>query len=372
MELLTLNPSLLNVQLCQAKGFVCEFCGNEKDIIFPFQLHKCQRCEGEHALLGAGPVGSRNPFPRPSVSLSWIDWKIAKPRRLSNVLSTDMREGEGGEQVQVFTHGAKGVEEEGGTELEQEGKTMHQKGGEEGGDGHHRKVYSKLGPLGERRVRREANLLKTLHIGRLKKRFSKGDGDSKSTEIQEEAAQEKKHFWNVAKLKVFSRSSPTRYREDGGNRSGNEDAEGRELHEGTEVQEDEEARRLAEDKEALEKRPQTEGLKLFRAQKVKAVLSRGRRVEEEEEEEGRHGESDGETDAAAEEGGATIITRKTWRGRNTRRARRITRGRKIRDLTEQESKSYGGASPERDAGGSQSRGSHGFGQGQTVSRREEG
>ncbi|XP_034035868.1 run domain Beclin-1-interacting and cysteine-rich domain-containing protein isoform X2 [Thalassophryne amazonica] len=31
--------------LCQAKGFVCEFCGNDKDIIFPFQLSKCQRCE---------------------------------------------------------------------------------------------------------------------------------------------------------------------------------------------------------------------------------------------------------------------------------------------------------------------------------------
>ncbi|KAI1891559.1 hypothetical protein AGOR_G00145040 [Albula goreensis] len=31
--------------LCQAKGFVCEFCGNDKDIIFPFELNKCQRCE---------------------------------------------------------------------------------------------------------------------------------------------------------------------------------------------------------------------------------------------------------------------------------------------------------------------------------------
>ncbi|KAG9343397.1 hypothetical protein JZ751_014378 [Albula glossodonta] len=31
--------------LCQAKGFVCEFCGNDKDIIFPFDLNKCQRCE---------------------------------------------------------------------------------------------------------------------------------------------------------------------------------------------------------------------------------------------------------------------------------------------------------------------------------------
>ncbi|XP_043985172.1 run domain Beclin-1-interacting and cysteine-rich domain-containing protein isoform X3 [Gambusia affinis] len=35
--------------LCQAKGFVCEFCNNDKDIIFPFQLSKCQRCEECHA-----------------------------------------------------------------------------------------------------------------------------------------------------------------------------------------------------------------------------------------------------------------------------------------------------------------------------------
>ncbi|XP_035772509.1 run domain Beclin-1-interacting and cysteine-rich domain-containing protein-like, partial [Neolamprologus brichardi] len=40
--------------LCQAKGFVCEFCGNDKDIIFPFHLSKCQRCEGEPSLLVAG------------------------------------------------------------------------------------------------------------------------------------------------------------------------------------------------------------------------------------------------------------------------------------------------------------------------------
>ncbi|KAK1343991.1 hypothetical protein QTO34_014549 [Cnephaeus nilssonii] len=32
--------------LCQAKGFICEFCQNEDDIIFPFELHKCRTCEG--------------------------------------------------------------------------------------------------------------------------------------------------------------------------------------------------------------------------------------------------------------------------------------------------------------------------------------
>ncbi|XP_057162620.1 run domain Beclin-1-interacting and cysteine-rich domain-containing protein isoform X8 [Ursus arctos] len=33
--------------LCQAKGFICEFCQNEDDIIFPFELHKCRTCEGK-------------------------------------------------------------------------------------------------------------------------------------------------------------------------------------------------------------------------------------------------------------------------------------------------------------------------------------
>ncbi|XP_063298892.1 run domain Beclin-1-interacting and cysteine-rich domain-containing protein isoform X3 [Pelobates fuscus] len=31
--------------LCQAKGFICEFCQNENDVIFPFELNKCRRCE---------------------------------------------------------------------------------------------------------------------------------------------------------------------------------------------------------------------------------------------------------------------------------------------------------------------------------------
>ncbi|XP_041070036.1 run domain Beclin-1-interacting and cysteine-rich domain-containing protein isoform X1 [Carcharodon carcharias] len=34
-----------NCMLCQAKGFICEFCGDGADIIFPFELHKCKRCE---------------------------------------------------------------------------------------------------------------------------------------------------------------------------------------------------------------------------------------------------------------------------------------------------------------------------------------
>ncbi|XP_072516430.1 run domain Beclin-1-interacting and cysteine-rich domain-containing protein isoform X2 [Salminus brasiliensis] len=45
-ELLRLGSAHVSgCMLCQAKGFVCEFCGNEKDIIFPYELNKCKRCE---------------------------------------------------------------------------------------------------------------------------------------------------------------------------------------------------------------------------------------------------------------------------------------------------------------------------------------
>ncbi|XP_072048930.1 run domain Beclin-1-interacting and cysteine-rich domain-containing protein-like [Amphiura filiformis] len=35
-------------QLCQAKGFICELCNNDQDIIFPFQLMKTYQCPGDH------------------------------------------------------------------------------------------------------------------------------------------------------------------------------------------------------------------------------------------------------------------------------------------------------------------------------------
>ncbi|KAK6320663.1 hypothetical protein J4Q44_G00097700 [Coregonus suidteri] len=45
-ELLKLGSAhVTGCVLCQAKGFVCEFCGNDKDIIFPFELNKCTCCE---------------------------------------------------------------------------------------------------------------------------------------------------------------------------------------------------------------------------------------------------------------------------------------------------------------------------------------
>ncbi|XP_072245455.1 run domain Beclin-1-interacting and cysteine-rich domain-containing protein isoform X1 [Leuresthes tenuis] len=50
--------------LCQANGFVCEFCGNDKDIIFPFQLSKCQRCEECHACYHRSCFRTGNDCPR--------------------------------------------------------------------------------------------------------------------------------------------------------------------------------------------------------------------------------------------------------------------------------------------------------------------
>ncbi|CAL8309715.1 unnamed protein product [Lota lota] len=50
--------------LCQAKGFVCEFCGNGKDIIFPFDLNKCQRCEECHACYHRGCFRAGKACPR--------------------------------------------------------------------------------------------------------------------------------------------------------------------------------------------------------------------------------------------------------------------------------------------------------------------
>ncbi|XP_016329968.1 run domain Beclin-1-interacting and cysteine-rich domain-containing protein isoform X2 [Sinocyclocheilus anshuiensis] len=49
-DLLRLGSShVTDCVLCQAKGFICEFCGNDKDIIFPYELSKCLRCEDCHA-----------------------------------------------------------------------------------------------------------------------------------------------------------------------------------------------------------------------------------------------------------------------------------------------------------------------------------
>lgn len=85
---------------------MCEFCGNDKDIIFPFELNKCERCEGEPPLVVGGLSAARS-----SPTPSWKDWKFPVPRRLARVLSQDRREGEGGEEEQEEEKGQKEEED---------------------------------------------------------------------------------------------------------------------------------------------------------------------------------------------------------------------------------------------------------------------
>ena len=49
-----LEPIVVNLRehvygcaLCQAKGFICEICMNEKDIIFPFEFEITNVCSGK-------------------------------------------------------------------------------------------------------------------------------------------------------------------------------------------------------------------------------------------------------------------------------------------------------------------------------------
>ena len=40
------TPYFQFYQLCLAKGFVCEYCKNGDDIIYPFEVKKCTQCPG--------------------------------------------------------------------------------------------------------------------------------------------------------------------------------------------------------------------------------------------------------------------------------------------------------------------------------------
>lgn len=376
-------------QLCQAKGFVCEFCGNEKDIIFPFQLNKCQRCEGEPSLLVAGLGGSRAHSHRPSLPLIWRDWKISKPRRLARALSQDRREGEGGEEDLELNRGVKSGEERadtaeetlgtggvfkdftpgklvkgnedeqeitGGTESERERETKSDKG-EEGGNGQHGEVYSteraKSKEKGDRHSRREKiNLLKVLHIERLKKNISKGDrrnSDSEtcsSLESLDEVGQEKKGRWKVSGLSSLTKGFSKRETE---HEQKTEVEEQIFLEKVTGTEEEGKAKKgPGENNEILDKgqtaeKPSTKNveeftlMKLLKPRQLLAVFSR----ESCKGEEDRNGESDIKREMDTEE--EVVVTRSTWRGRKTRRARR---GKKIWEETE--SQTEGGENAEID------------------------
>ena len=44
---INLREHVLTCTLCHAKGFICEICMNEKEIIFPFDLETTSVCQGE-------------------------------------------------------------------------------------------------------------------------------------------------------------------------------------------------------------------------------------------------------------------------------------------------------------------------------------
>lgn len=379
----SLTVAFLVPQLCQAKGFVCEFCGNDKDIIFPFQLNKCQRCEGEQL---AGLGGLRAPSPRPSNPLSWRDWKIPKPRRLATVLSQDRIEGEGGEEnvelgreveseeeggeMAEANQGGAGMinttipkriakafsmdkehskeqEVSGETDSEKEEDANCDEEGEEEGNVKHGKEKSKRSAMTWHTRRGRGNLLKALHIDRLKKNVSKGDRrDSESTESQDETGQEKKHLWKIPRLPGFTRGLSKEQR-DGGT-----EEEERVLEEVTRTQQEDRTRIEMEDDDEISdssqpgetdrasagKEEKFKLAKVLKAHQLPSVFIRGKSKGEED----RGGGSDEKREKAPEE----EKPQSNWRARKTRKARRLTRGKKIREDAEREREAEGGASGE--------------------------
>lgn len=385
---------------------MCEFCGNDKDIIFPFQLSKCQRCEGEPSLLVAGLGSYRAPSPsrRPSIPLTWRDWKISKPRRLAKALSKDRREGEGGEEdlelkLKQEENSAKQKESRDTTEEEISqafslGKLVkafsrHKDseeeeeitGGEECDRGREERRNSQSGEVCSKEranskeredghARREKlNLLKVLHIDRLKKSVSKRDSDSEtcsSMESLDEAGTGKasKGRWKMSGFASLAKSFSKRDSEDEQKREVKEeeiDAEserrllgkgGGTVEEGNaeiEVQEDDEMPDEGK-KGAAEKTESgaenVEKCEVKKRHQGSAVRSRKRsRLDED-----SGGGSDGKRELDTEEEGQkpAVETQSNWRARRTRKARRDTRGRQKREGAERATKKEGGERAESD------------------------
>lgn len=378
---------------------MCEFCGNEKDIIFPFQINKCQRCEGEPSLLVAGLGGSRAPSPRPSISHTWRDWKISKPRRLARELFKDRREGEGGEGgeedfepdqsqgamsgeerddtteggegkmkiLKAFTPGrlvkafsrSKSSEEEQetkeGTESEREEESKCDKGEEEGGnesEAHSRERVNSRERGDVHSKKEKVNLLKVLHMDRLKKSISKGDRkDSEgetcsSMESLDEVGQERKGRWKVSGLVNLTKNFSKRGTEDEGKADVKEE-EKMLLEKGTGTEEEVEVRMNTGDDDEISDKGQTAEtesagkftlIKSLKHNRLPGIFSSGRSRGEDDRSWGSDGKREGDT----EEEVSDSVTQANWRGRKTRKARRVSRGRNIRGGTEKESRTEGG------------------------------
>lgn len=298
---------------------MCEFCGNDKDIIFPFQLSKCQRCEGEPSPLVAGWGSSRAPSPRPSIPLTWRDWKISHPRRLARALSKDRREGEGGEED------ADGEMAGGARSRKQEDKERRQERGglfetftrgklvkafslhedsEEEGEGED-KGRVETGEVCSNARREKLNLFKVLHLDRLKKSISRRDSDSETCSSLESLDGAGKGRWKMSGFVSlgFSRGDSGDERK---NQVKDQDkCEGRSSEDAGTEDEDEQA----EKREGKNGGPPA------------AVSSRKRSRGEESGSGGSDGRPDMEQDPV----------QTNWRARKTRKARRVTRGRQRRE-----------------------------------------
>lgn len=314
---------------------MCEFCGNDKDIIFPFQLNKCQRCQGEHA---AGLAGLRAPSPpRASVPLPWRDWKIPKPRRLAALLSQDRAEGEGGEEVMESAENtgvsnqkilplddereASGEEEE--DDWEVVGLSVEEEEGCDKAEADEGQRKSRHGALTRRARQGKLNLLKSLHINRLKKGVSAGEGGN-SAEDQEE----KKHLWRITKLPGLGRGLSKEHKETGAKTEG----EGVALETEAGSQEEDRIPETEEEEDSDRSQPGETGSKgSLKIAKVfqPHLLAIGRRGRSKVDSEVTAEE---EVVAVEEERHTTIPAHQgSWRARKTRRARRLTRGRKVQD-----------------------------------------
>lgn len=360
-------------QLCQAKGFVCEFCGNDKDIVFPFHLSKCQRCEGEPSLLVAGLGGAR-PFSHLSVQFTWPDWKIPKPRSLAKALAMGMKEGVGGEEdlgmrVDEVWSGEQKEQEEVRQALRDTAQVRHEKGGlfqgftagklvkafsrnrlneEEqvmtrGGDserkeqmehddngsvGQHGGVESSEGEQSKekeaRHTRKEKmNFLKVFQMDRLKKSILKGDKRDSDREIGSSV----ESLNEIGKEgKGGGKASVLGSRVKGSSETDVEDERKPEVKEEDGKKDGAQAGRTGKTESVADKHP----VMRLESHQLTTDVSRGRSKEKEES--SGSGESDGgrnPEEEGQEESG--IVTRSNWRKLKTRKGRRITRGRKMRE-----------------------------------------
>lgn len=394
-------------QLCQAKGFVCEFCNNDKDIIFPFQLNKCQRCEGEPSPLGSGLHNLKAPSTRPFIPLTWKEWKISNPRRLAKALSEDRREGEGGEEdldvppyegeigreqqsketgeekkegvgifptfpsvelVKVFSRGKDNEEEqEVSGEMESE-----QEGGEEGKE--NERVNKNGRATGKPSVRRgsnarreSVNLLRVLQLERLKVSMLMGDRSSdsetgSSLEALDEVGQkntreQKKVLGLLSRPKNFLKNvvkweEKTEVKVEEAEKTTPEQQSETEKAEETEEGDENQSEGGSEAAEAEQSESATdkEGFsvsKLLKPHQLSSIFSRGKLKGGDEGGDKTEGNRDGTAERGVHEASA-FVTRTNWRGRKTRKAVRKSRGRKTREGSTENSE--GGEGSDSDDG----------------------